>query len=156
MNIIEAFSIAKHEPSTVARSMKSFIFGCNKGRDVSYFDLFLFYPLYTYKPAESFFNKQMSLTVKHKSNFFIKNTNESPEIFANIKIDYYSTIELVKEAIIYGVNREFFYIDNNLDVHLVKKSVDDKNQIAENIGKLYSTQSTAYWFKYLKVNIDAI
>ena len=156
MNIIEALSIAKHEPSTVAISMKSFIFGCNKGRDVSYFDLFLFYPLYTYKPAESFFDKQMSLTIKHKSNFFIKNTNEHPEIFANLQIDYYSTIELVKEAIIYGVNRKFFYMDDDLIVTLEKKTVDNKNQIAENIGKLYSTQSTTYWFKYLKVNIDAI
>jgi len=156
MNIIEALSIAKHEPSAVATSMKSFIFGCKRERDVSYFDLFIFYPLYTYKPAKSFFDKQMSLTAKHKRNFFIKNTNKNPEIFANLKIDYYSTIELVKEAIIYGVNKEFFYIDDSLNINLLKKSVDDKNQIAENIGKLYSTESTAYWFKYLKVNIDAI
>ena len=47
-------------------------------------------------------------------------------------------------------------MDDDLVVTLEKKTVDDKNQIAENIGKLYSTQSTAYWFKYLKVNIDAI
>jgi len=156
MNIIEALSVAKHEPFSVATSIQSFILGCNKGRDVSYFDLFIFYPLYTYKPAKSFFDKKMSLAIKHKINFFIKNTNEHPEIFANLKIDYYSTIEVVKEAIIYGVNRELFSIDDNLNVNLLKKSIDDKNHIAENIGKLYSTQSTAYWFKYLKVNIDAI
>lgn len=156
MNIIEALSIAKHEPCSIATSMKSFIFGCNKGRDVNYFDLFLFYALYTYKPANSFFDKKMNLSKKHKMNFFIQNTNEHPEIFANFKTDYYHTIELVKEAIIYGSNSNFFNIDDSLNVQLVKKNVDNKNQIAENIGKLYSTQSTAYWFKYLKVNIDAI
>lgn len=156
MDIIEALYIAKHSPSKIAVDIKSFIFGFKDKRDVTYFDLFLFYTLFSYQPANDYFDKGMSLSIDNQVNFFITKINENPEIFANCKVDFYETISLTKEAILYGVNKNYFIVDENLIIKLVKKTVSNKNRTAENIGKLCSTQSTAYLYNYFKVDIDAI
>ena len=156
MNIIEAINITKNSPNKVAKELQSFIYGFKDRRDVSYFDLFLFYPFFSYKPSHDFFNKQMRLSNKNKVNFFIENTSLQPEIFASIKFDFYETIYLTKEAIIYGINNKYFLIDDKFIISLNTKHLSNKNRVSENIGKFLSTQSTAYLYKYFKVDIDAI
>jgi len=155
MNIIEAMYIAKNSPDNIATELKSFIFGF-KIREVNFFDLFLFYALYSYKPANDFFDRKMKLSTKDQVNFFVDNVNKQPEIFANFKNDYYNTIPLIKEAILYGTNNSYFKITDTFIVLPTQKVVKNKNRISENIGKFLSTQNTAYLYNYFKVDIDAI
>ena len=98
----------------------------------------------------------MRLATVDKINFFIDKTNEKPEIFTNFQRDFFNTIELTKNAILYAIEKDYFAFDDELLVSLTKKTIKEKNNIAENIGKLYSTKSTAFWYNYFKVNIDAI
>ncbi|MDO8609501.1 MAG: DUF6521 family protein [bacterium] len=156
MDTIEALYILKHSPDKIAEKMKSFIYGFKGHREVSYFDLFLFYSLYSYNPAYIFFDKQMTLQKNFLGNFFIDKTNEAPEIFANFNIDFYQTISISKETIIYGVSNSYFSIDEEMNIHLVKKTVSTKDRVAENIGKLFSSQNTAYLYNFFKVDINAI
>lgn len=156
MNIVEAINISRNSPSIIAKEMKSFIFGFKGRRKLSYFDLFLFYPLYSYKPSYEFFDKRMLLSNENKINFFITNSNLNPEIFANFKVDFYATIKIIKESIIYGINKNYFTINDDFNVELTLKSVTDKSRVSENIAKFLSTQSTAYLYNYFKVDIDAI
>lgn len=156
MNIIEAVNLAEHSPSRVAIKLKSFIFGFNSRRDVSYFDLFLFYPLYTYRPSYDYFNRNIS--VQNKMNFFITHSSSSPDIFANFNRDYYLTLSLIKDSFLYGVNNNYFKLDDDFKISLCRKTIrsEDKNKVAENIGKFYSCKSTAYLYDFFKVEIDAI
>lgn len=156
MDTIEALYILKHSPHKIAEKLKSFIYGFNGRREVNYFDVFLFYSLYSYNPAYNFFDKQMPIQNNYLGNFFIDKTNETPEIFANFNTDFYETISITKEAIIYGVGNLYFSIDEEMNIHLVKKKVTNKDRGAENIGKLFSSQNTAYLYNFFKVDIDAI
>lgn len=156
MDTIEALYILKHSPNKIAEKMKSFIYGFNGRREINYFDLFLFYSLYSYNPAYIFFDRQMTLQNNSLGNFFIDKTNESPEIFVNFNIDFYQTISITKEATIYGVSNSYFSIDEEMNIHLVNKKVTNKDRVAENIGKLFSSQSTAYLYNFFKVDINAI
>lgn len=156
MDTIEALYILKHSPDKIAEKMKSFIYGFNGRREVNYFDLFLFYSLYSYNPAYNFFDKQMPIQNNYLGNFFIDKTNEAPEIFANFNIDFYQTIFISKEAIIYGVSSSYFSMDKEMNIYLVKKKITTKDRVAENIGKLFSSQSTAYLYNFFKVDINAI
>lgn len=156
MNIIEAINLTKNSPNKIAKELQSFIYGFKDRRDVNYFDLFLFYPFFSYKPSYDFFDKQMRLSNKDKVNFFIDNTSLQPEIFASIKFDFYETISLTKEAIIYGVNNQYFILDDDYIIKLNKKNVSNKDRVSENIGKFLSTQNTAYLYNYFKVDINAI
>lgn len=156
MNIIEAINISRNSPSVIANEMKSFVFGFKGRRKLSYFDLFLFYPLYSYNPSYEFFDKPMTLSNKNQINFFITNSNLNPEIFANFKVDYYETIQIIKESIIYGVNKNYFTINDDFIIELTLKRVTNKSRVSENIAKFLSTQSTAYLYNYFEVNIDAI
>jgi len=154
MNIIEAVSIADHSPSKIAEKLKSFIFGFKNRRDVTYFDLFLLYPLYSYKPAYEYFDKNMSL--KDKMNFFTTHSSTHPEVFINVQADFINTLSVMKEGILYATNNDYFEIDNNLIVHLTKKTLSNKDRVAENIGKFCSTKKTSYLYNFFKVDIDAI
>jgi len=161
MDSLEALFILQHSPEIIAKDIKSFIYGFwdskkNLRRETSYFDLFLFYPLYSYQPAKIFFDKRMSLGQGHQTNFFIDKTNENPEIYASFQKDFYATRHLTKKAILYGIDQKYFQIDDDMNVSLLKKTVSDKNRVAENIGKLYSTQSTAYLYNFFKVDINAV
>ncbi len=156
MDTIEALFILKHSPDKIATKLKSFIYGFQNRREVNYFDLFLFYSLYSYRPAYLFFDKQMRISNEYLGNYFIDKTNETPEIFANFKIDFYQTVSITKEAIIYGADQLYFKIDDEMNIKLFKKTLSDKDRVAENIGKLFSTQSTAYLYNFFKVDINAI
>ncbi len=156
MDTIEALYILKHSPNKIAEKMKSFIYAFNGRRKVNYFDLFLFYSLYSYNPAYNFFDKQMPIQNDYLGNFFIDKTNESPEIFASFNVDFYQTISITKEAIIYGVGNSYFSMDEEMNIQLVKKKLTNKDRVAENIGKLFSSQNTAYLYNFFKVDIDAI
>ena len=59
------------------------------------------------------------------------------EIFASFNIDFYQTISITKEAIIYGVSNSYFSIDEEMNIHLVKKKVTNKDRVAENIGNYF-------------------
>lgn len=155
MNTIEAIFILKHSPDKVAEKLKSFIYGF-KNRSVNYFDLFLFYSLYSYGPAYDLFDSDMRIQQNYLGNFFIDKTNQRPEIFASFNSDFYQTILLTKEAIIYGVNKAYFFINDEMEVKLLKKTLKDKDRAAENIGKLFSSQSTAYLYNFFKVDINAV
>lgn len=158
MNTIEAIFILKHSPDKVAEKLKSFIYGFKNRRDVNYFDLFLFYSLYSYGPAYVVFDSNMRLQPDYLGNFFIDKTNQKPEIFASFNNDFYQTILLTKEAIIYGTSKAYFFININdeMSVNLARKTVKNKDRVAENIGKLFSSQSTAYLYNFFKVDINAI
>lgn len=156
MDTIEALYLLKHSPDKIAEKLKSFIYGFNGRREVNYFDLFLFYSLYSYNPAHTFFNRQMQLRNDYLGNFFIDKTNESPEIFVNFNIDFYQTISVTKESIVYGVSNSYFSINEDMNIHLTKKNISNKDRVAENIGKLFSSQNTAYLYNFFKVDINAI
>ncbi len=98
----------------------------------------------------------MRIQQNYLGNFFIDKTNQRPEIFASFNSDFYQTILLTKEAIIYGVNKAYFSINDEMEVKLLKKTLKDKDRAAENIGKLFSSQSTAYLYNFFKVDINAV
>lgn len=156
MDTIEALYLLKHSPDKIAEKLKSFIYGFNNRREVNYFDLFLFYSLYSYNPAYDFFDKQMNISKEYLGNYFIDKTNKAPEIFANFNIDFYQTISITKDAIVYGTSNSYFSIDEEMNMYLIKKNIVNKDKVAENIGKLFSTQNTAYLYKFFKVDINAI
>lgn len=156
MNTIEAIFILKHSPDKVAEKLKSFIYGFKNRRDANYFDLFLFYSLYSYGPAYDLFDSDMRIQQNYLGNFFIDKTNQRPEIFASFNSDFYQTILLTKEAITYGTSNKYFSINDEMKVILSKKQLKDKDRAAENIGKLFSAQSTAYLYNFFKVDINAI
>ena len=97
MDILEALYIAKHSPTDIAEKMRSFLVGYSGKRKVSYFDMFLFYPLYSYRPAYDFFSARMNLIHSYEMNYFIDKTNKRPEIFASFQNDFYETFKIMQK-----------------------------------------------------------
>lgn len=157
MNISEAIFLNKVSPDSICKDLYTITLGFKEvekenNRKVNYFDMFVLFAFYSYKPAlEEFTNVQYN-----KYTTFKLRIERNPDIFANINGRFSDGIEFCKAAILYGLNNQYFDIDEymNLIPKKIRGFKSDKRLI--NIGKTFSTKSSKELYKYFKVDINEI
>lgn len=157
MNISQAIFINKLSPETISKDLYSILSGFEEvailnNRKANYFDLFIIFAFYCYKPAiEEFkdvkYNKYTTFKIRVERN---------PDIFANISLRYKEGIKFCKNAILYGINNDLFVIDEQFNISIIKKKGMQVDTPLKNIGKTFSTKSTNELFNYFEVNINEI
>lgn len=157
MNISEAIFLNKLSPDIICKDLYTISLGFEEvknenNREINYFDMFILFAFYSYKPALEEFEK-----VKYnKYTSFKLRIERNPDIFANINIRFSQGIEFCKAAIIYGINNQYFEMNENMII-IPKKIPNikfDKRLI--NIGKTFSTKSSKDLYNYFKVDINEI
>lgn len=157
MNISEAIFLNKISPDIICNSLYDIALGFKEverenNRRINYFDMFILYAFYSYKPAIDEFE---SVRYNKYTTFKLR-IERNPDIFANIEMRFSHGIEFCKAAIIYGLNNEYFELDENMDITLKKVRGHQSDKRLINIGKTFSTKSSKELYKYFKVNINEI
>ena len=157
MNITEALFLDKISPEKVSQDFYSIIKGFEEvskenKRQISYFDLFILFAFYTYKPAIDEFTR-----VQYDRHTTFKNRIErNPDIFANIQLRYSEGLSFCKKAILYSINNRILNMDEELNIYTIENKHIKINTQLKNIGKTFSTKSTNELFNYFEVNINEI
>lgn len=157
MNITEALFLNKISPEKVSQDFYSIIKGFEEvskenKRQINYFDLFILFAFYTYKPVIDEFTR-----VQYDRHTTFKNRIErNPDIFANIQLRYSEGISFCKKAVLYSINNQIFNMDEELNIYTIENKQIKINTQLKNIGKTFSTKSTNELFNYFEVNINEI
>lgn len=157
MNITEALFLDKISPEKVSQDFYSIIKGFEEvskenKRQINYFDLFILFAFYTYKPAIDEFTR-----VQYDRHTTFKNRIErNPDIFANIQLRYSEGLSFCKKAILYSINNRILNMDEELNIYTIENKHIKINTQLKNIGKTFSTKSTNELFNYFEVNINEI
>lgn len=157
MNISQAIFYNELSPDIICKDLYNIIKGFEEveeqnNRRVNFYDLFILFAFYNYKPAlEEFENVKYN-----KYTSFKLRIERNPDIFANINIRFSQGIDFCKAAIIYGINNQYFEMDENLMI--ISKKVRNFNYDKRliNIGKTFSTKNSNELYKYFKVDINEI
>jgi len=156
MNISKAMFLNKLSPEIVSKDLYSILKGFEEvqrdNRKANYFDLFIIFAFYNYKSASEKFNRIRY----NKYTSFKTNVERNPDIFSDINLRYSSGIEYCKNAILYGINKELFLLDENFNIYTVPTSNISINTSLKNIGKVFSTKTTNELYSYFEVNINDI
>ncbi len=157
MNISKAIFLNKLSPEVISKDLYSLVKGFEEveaynDRKLNYFDLFILFAFYNYKPA---INEFKNVRYDKYTTFKLR-VERNPDIFANINLRYSQGIQHCKMAILYGLNNNLFIIDDDFNISTVQQRGFNINKPLKNIGKTFSTKTTQELYSYFKVDINEI
>lgn len=153
MNLAKAIYYNSIAPENINQLVLNIIkgFEYSKIRKLNYFDLFIIIPFYSYSPAQ----KKFERIVFNQINSFQRDVERNPEIFSNFNFQYKKSIRHIKQGVLYSLEKEFIAMDDKLDITMNTKFTSDV-KIIFNMGKVFSTKSTASLYNFFEVDINAI
>ncbi|WP_310439797.1 three component ABC system middle component [Sulfuricurvum sp.] len=153
MNLAKAIYYNSIAPENISQLVLNIVKGFenSKIRKLNYFDLFIIIPFYSYSPAQ----KQFERIVFNQINSFQRDVERNPEIFSNFNFQYEKSIRHIKQGILYALEKELIVMDDKLDITMNTKFTSDI-KIIFNMGKVFSTKSTASLYNFFEVDINVI
>ncbi len=153
MNLAKAIYYNSIAPENISQLVLNIIKGFEdaKIRNLNYFDLFIVIPFYSYRPAQ----EQFKRIVFNQVNSFQRDIERNPDIFSNFSFQYEKSIKHMKLGILYALDKGLIIMDENMDIKIDTKFKSD-NKIIFNMGKVFSTKSTASLYNFFEVDINVI
>lgn len=153
MNLAKAIFYNSIAPENISQLILNIIKGFEdaKIRNLNYFDLFIIIPFYSYKPAQEQFKK----VVFKQINSFQRDVERNPDIFSNFSFQYEKSIKHIKLGVLYALDKQLIIMDEDMNIQINTKFKSD-NKIIFNMGKVFSTKSTASLYNFFEVDIDVI
>lgn len=153
MNLAKAIYYNSIAPENICHLILNIIKGFEdtKIRNLNYFDLFILIPFYSYRPAQ----EQFERIVFNPVNSFQRDVERNPDIFSNFGFQYEKSIKYIKLGILYALDKDFIIMDEDMNIQINTKFKND-NKIIFNIGKVFSTKSTANLYNFFEVDINVI
>lgn len=153
MNLAKAIYYNSIAPENISQLILNIIKGFEdaKIRDLNYFDLFIVIPFYSYRPAQEQFQNIKFTPI----NIFQRDVERNPDIFSNFSFQYEKSIQHIKLGILYAVDKKLIIMDENMYIQINTKFKSD-NKIIFNMGKVFSTKSTASLYNFFEVDINVI
>lgn len=153
MNLAKAIYYNSIAPENISHLVLNIIKGFDdtKLRSLNYFDLFIIISFYSYRPAQEKFER----IVFNHINSFQRDIERNPDIFSNFGFRYEKSINHIKLGIFHAIDKEYIVMDENMNITINKKFKSD-NKIIFNMGKVFSTKSTASLYNFFEVDINVI
>lgn len=153
MNLAKAIYYNSIAPENISQLVLNIIKGFEdaKIRNLNFFDLFIIIPFYSYSPAQ----KQFERIVFNKINSFQRDVERNPDIFSNFCFQYEKSIKHIKLGVLYALENKLILMDENMNITINTKFKSD-NKIIFNMGKVFSTKSTASLYNFFEVDINVI
>lgn len=153
MNLAKAIYYNSIAPENISQLVLNIIKGFEdtKIRNLNYFDLFIIIPFYSYRPAQ----EQFKRVVFNQVNSFQRDIERNPDIFSNFGFQYEKSIKHIKLGILYALDKKLIIMDENMDIRIDSRFKSD-NKIIFNMGKVFSTKSTASLYNFFEVDINVI
>jgi len=148
---------AMHYNSLSPEKISSLILNIAKGfenteiRNLNYFDLFIIIPFYSYASAQ----KQFERIVFKSINSFQRDIERNPNTFSKFSFRYEKSKKFVKLGILYAVENQMIQMDENMNI-IMSEKIKVNNKIIFNMGKVFSTKSTASLYNFFEVDVNAI
>lgn len=153
MNLAKAIYYSSIAPENISQLILNIIKGFEEAkiRDINYFDLFIIIPFYSYGSAQ----KQFERIVFNQVNSFQRDIERNPDIFSNFSLQYEKSIKHIKLGLLYALDKQLIVIDKDMNIQINIKFKSD-NKIIFNMGKVFSTKSTASLYNFFEVDINVI
>lgn len=153
MNIAKAMYYNSVSPENINKLILNILkgYGDTKIRSLNYFDLFIIIPFYSYLPAQ----RQFKSIIYKQVNSFQRDIERNPNIVSNFNFRYQKSLKYIKYGILYALENQMILMDENMDISLNQEYKTD-NKTIFNIGKVFSTKSTASLYNYFEVEINDI
>lgn len=153
MNLAKAIYYNSIAPENISQLVLNIIKGFEdtKIRNLNFFDLFIIIPFYSYSPAQ----KQFERIVFNGINSFQRDIERNPDIFSNFSFRYEKSIKHIKLSILYALENKLIVMNENMDITINTKFKSD-NKTIFNMGKVFSTKSTASLYNFFEVDINVI
>jgi hypothetical protein len=153
MNLAKAIYYNSIAPENISQLVLNIIVGFEEAkiRNLNYFDLFIIIPFYSYRPAQ----EQFKRIVFNQVNSFQRYIERNPDIFSNFNFQYEKSIKHLKQGILYALDNELIKMDENMDI-IIDTKFKSENKIIFNMGKVFSTKSTASLYNFFEVDINVI
>lgn len=153
MNLAKAIYYNSIDPENISQLVLNIVKGFEdtKIRNLNYFDLFIIIPFYSYRPAQQQFEK----IVFNQVNSFQREIERNPDIFSNFSFQYRKSINHIKLGILYALDKDLIVMDDDMNIQINTKFKSD-NKIIFNMGKVFSTKSTASLYNFFEVDINVI
>lgn len=153
MNLAKAIYYNSISPENISQLILNIIKGyeASKMRNCNFFDLFIIIAFYSYKPAQNQFEKIVFKPI----NSFQRDIERNPHIFLKFNFRYKKSLKHIKLGILYALENEMILMDKNMDI-TIKEKFKSNNKIACNMGKVFSTKSTANLYNFFGVDINVI
>ncbi len=153
MNLAKAIYYNSISPENISQLILNIIRGFDdaKIRKLNFFDLFIIIPYYSYAPAQKEFEK----IVFKKTNSFQRDVERNPNTFSKFDFRYEKSLEHIKLGIIYALDKEIIIMDDNMNIEISDK-FKSNNKVIYNMGKVFSTRTTANLYNFFEVDINVI
>ncbi len=153
MNLAKAIYYNSIAPENISQLVLNIVKGFEdtKIRNLNYFDLFIIIPFYSYRPAQ----QQFERIVFNQVNSFQREIERNPDIFSNFSFQYRKSINHIKLGILYALDKDLIVMDDDMNIQINTKFKSD-NKIIFNMGKVFSTKSTASLYNFFEVDINVI
>lgn len=153
MNLAKAIYYNSISPENICQLILNIIKGFDdtKIRNLNFFDLFIIIPYYSYSPAQ----KQFESIVFKKINSFQRDVERNPNTFSKFNFRYEKSLEHIKLGIIYALENGIIKIDANMNI-MISGKFKSNNKIIYNIGRVFSTKTTANLYNFFEVDINVI
>jgi len=153
MNLAKAIYYNSIAPENICQLVLNTIKGFEdaKIRNLNYFDLFIIIPFYSYGPAQ----EQFKRIVFNQVNSFQRDIERNPDIFSNFGFQYDKSIKHIKLGILYALDKELIIMNEDMNIQINTNFKSD-NKIIFNMGKVFSTKSTASLYNFFEVDINVI
>lgn len=156
MNISKAIFLNKLSPENISKDLYSVLIGfeevATNDRKANYFDLFIVFAFYNYRSATAEFKNIRY----NKYTSFKTNIERNPDIFSNINLRYSHGIEYCKKAILYGISKGLFTLDEDFHISTLPSKNISINNALKNIGKVFSSKTTNELYNYFEVDVNEI
>lgn len=153
MNLAKAIYYNSISPENISKLITNVAKGFedSKIRKLNFFDLFIIIPFYSYSPAQ----KQFEKIVFNKINSFQRDIERNPNTFSKFNFRYEKSIKHVKLGILHALENELVLMDENMDITINGKCKSDI-KVVYNIGKVFSTKTTASLYNFFEVDVNVI
>lgn len=153
MNLAKAIYYNSLSPENIAKLILNISEGFSETniRTLNFFDLFIIIPFYSYTPAQ----KQFQNIVFKPINSFQRDIERNPNIFSNFDFRYEKSLKYTKLGVLYALEKEMILMDDNMNIKPIEK-FKHKDKVIFNMGKVFSTKSTASLYEFFEVDINVI
>ncbi|NVJ54220.1 MAG: hypothetical protein HWD90_11020 [Campylobacteraceae bacterium] len=153
MNLAKAIYYNSISPENISKLIINATKGFDdaKIRKLNFFDLFIIIPFYSYPPAQ----KQFKKIVFNKINSFQRDVERNPNTFSKFNFRYEKSFQYIKLGVLYAIENDLIFMDENMDITINGKFRSDI-KIIYNIGKVFSTKTTASLYNFFEVDVNVI
>jgi len=120
-------------------------------RKLNFFDLFIIIPFYSYSPAQQKFQSIVFKSI----NSFQRDIERNPHIYSNFNFRYEKSLKYIKLGVLYALENDMIEMNNEMNI-IMKQKFKNKNKIIFNMGRVFSTKSTASLYNFFEVDINVI